>query len=447
MNARIRCAIIGADPTAFHIFNTIYRNDDRYEIIFFINTDINSPQTKTITYPPNLAGTLYQQGIPICKLPQFKSLLKEKDVSKCIFSNYCVTSGNYLNLAAQCLAAGCQVISHNLDLTKLTPPRPLVSYFSDTQFDFIILKKITETYRSMNFKPMCVFFGGATGVSGPPYITYKDLASFEKGNIEILGYHKESICKELLMIDIPIVFIYDCEKFCSEMPFQDEDTILIAVGFNMLPCFFRSHLQIYSFDDSTYGEEISQHSSAIIAQQSDVIIYCALGTPDDLSRFMQKPDVRKFITLPVTYSAGGFNYSTGSDAPLKALLVDDPYPARICTAVHSLSEKLAKEHFKVDIIPPPSPPGKLTVASIYCEQSEAEWPALIIPDQNPNKLEDFVNTIQECPCDLVISSTQKPLPPIPEKRVIQLKFTVDTSAINDKVLELPFSAFVRPRLR
>ena len=445
MNARTRCAIIGADPSAFHIFNTIYRNDDRYEIVFFINTDINSPQTKTIKYPPNLSGTLYQQGIPIIKNAQFKSFLKDKDVTKCIFSHYCVTSGNYLNLAAQCLAAGCQVVSHNLDLTKLTPPKPLISFFSDTQFDYFILKKITETYKAMKFKPMCLFFGGATGVSGSPFIIYKDLATFEKNNIEVLGDHKMTICKELLKNDIPIAFIYDCEAFCLAMT-QDEDSILIAVGFNMLPCFFRSHLQIYSFDDSTFGDEISQHSSAIIAQQSDIIIYCPLGVPDDLSRFKHQKDGRKFITLPVTYSTGGFNYASGTDQPLKALLVDDPYPANICTAVHSLSEKLAKEHFKVEVIQPPSDTTP-TIASIYCEKTEAEWPALIMPDKAPNELEDFIKTIQEFPCDLIISSTQKPLPPIPGKKVIQLKFTLDTSAINETVLELPFSAFVKPRLR
>jgi len=60
---RARVIIMGAAGRDFHNFNTVFRKDDRYEIVAFTATQI--PNIEERKYPAELAGALYPEGIPI----------------------------------------------------------------------------------------------------------------------------------------------------------------------------------------------------------------------------------------------------------------------------------------------------------------------------------------------------------------------------------------------
>ena len=61
--APLRVIILGAAGRDFHNFNTVFRDDDRYEVVAFTATQI--PNIAGRRYPPELAGPLYPDGIPI----------------------------------------------------------------------------------------------------------------------------------------------------------------------------------------------------------------------------------------------------------------------------------------------------------------------------------------------------------------------------------------------
>ncbi|EAY22989.1 hypothetical protein TVAG_182250 [Trichomonas vaginalis G3] len=440
---RTKIVFIGADASVFHIFNTVYRNDDRFEILFFINPYTSSALNQNTKYPPNLAGPIYPQGIPILNLVKFQTMLTNYKVEKCIFSQLLVTSGSYLNFAAQCLAAGCQVISHNLDLTRLTPPKPLASYFSDSQFDYEILKKIIDVYtKSSKLIPIVAISGPLSGLSGEPFKRFNDAGNFVKSKL-ILDDHTRNICENLLQSSIPIIFIYDFDKFCQNAVRDNSFDMIIHLGFNSLPCFFKSHLQIYSCDDFTFPEDISHHSSSIIAEQSDLIIYAYLKSPDGINKFKHKIDSRKYTSLNV-------NFSVQSDVLLSSkpiLLVDDPYPTRNCTAVRSISKGIAEQlHVQIYELPKTSDPN--VIGSIFFEPTEKEWPALIPPESvDQLRIAQFADAMKKIDVDTVLSSAQRSLPPqaLVGKKLAQVKFDVDTTPITEDFLELPASAFIKQR--
>lgn len=440
---RTKIVFIGADASVFHIFNTVYRNDDRFEILFFFNPLINGVFNQNTKYPPNLAGPIYPNGIHILNIVKFQSYLTTYKVEKCIFSHQLVSSGSYLNFAAQCLAAGCQVISHNLDLTRLTPPKPLVSYFSDTQFDYEILKKIIDTYtKNMKLMPIVAFFGPLSGLSGEPFKRFNDAGNFVRSKF-ILDDHTRTMCENILQSGIPISFIYDFDKFCQAAVRDNSFDMIIHVGFNSLPCFFKSHLQIYSCDEFTFPDDISHHSSSIITEQSDVIIYAYLKSPDGIKKFKHKTDTRKFTTVNINFSLPSSIQPTSKPV----IIVDDPYPTKTCTAVSSISQYIA-EHMALKVVEPPKTNDPNMIGSIYFEPTEKEWPAMIIPESiDTNGITQFVDTVNKIDADLVISSAQKPPPPkaLDGKSLIQVKFTSDTSSITEDLLELPASAFIKQR--
>jgi len=60
---RTKVLILGAAGRDFHNFNTVFRGDERYEVVGFTATQI--PNIEGRVYPPELAGELYPRGIPI----------------------------------------------------------------------------------------------------------------------------------------------------------------------------------------------------------------------------------------------------------------------------------------------------------------------------------------------------------------------------------------------
>ncbi len=59
----IRVVIMGAAGHDFHNFNVVYRDNPAYRVVAFTATQI--PNIEGRMYPPELAGELYPEGIPI----------------------------------------------------------------------------------------------------------------------------------------------------------------------------------------------------------------------------------------------------------------------------------------------------------------------------------------------------------------------------------------------
>ena len=55
--------IMGAAGRDFHNFNIYFRGNPRYRVVCFTATQI--PDIEGRVYPPELAGDMYPEGIPI----------------------------------------------------------------------------------------------------------------------------------------------------------------------------------------------------------------------------------------------------------------------------------------------------------------------------------------------------------------------------------------------
>jgi len=69
-----RVIIIGAAGRDFHNFNTVYRDNDAYEVAAFTAAQI--PDIDGRKYPAELAGRLYPDGIPIHPQTELTSLIR-----------------------------------------------------------------------------------------------------------------------------------------------------------------------------------------------------------------------------------------------------------------------------------------------------------------------------------------------------------------------------------
>ena len=70
---RKRTLILGAAGRDFHNFNTLYRNDDSYEVVAFTATQI--PDIDGRKYPAELAGEFYPEGIKILDESELENII------------------------------------------------------------------------------------------------------------------------------------------------------------------------------------------------------------------------------------------------------------------------------------------------------------------------------------------------------------------------------------
>ena len=101
---RERVVILGAAGRDFHIFNTCFRADARFEVIAFTAAQI--PGIETRRYPPSLSGPLYPDGIAIFPEQQLESLIRDFHVDQVILAYSDLAHVFVMHLASRVLACG-----------------------------------------------------------------------------------------------------------------------------------------------------------------------------------------------------------------------------------------------------------------------------------------------------------------------------------------------------
>jgi len=123
--SRQRIIIMGAAGRDFHNFNAYFRGNARYEVVAFTATQI--PNIEQRRYPPELAGDLYPQGIPIHPEAELTELIRVKRVDQVVFAYSDVAHEYVMHEASQVLAAGADFRLMGADSTMLESSKPLVS--------------------------------------------------------------------------------------------------------------------------------------------------------------------------------------------------------------------------------------------------------------------------------------------------------------------------------
>jgi predicted GTPase len=105
MSERTATLILGAGGRDFHNFNTYYRSNEKYEVVAFTATQI--PHIDERSYPPELAGPLYPEGIPIRPEEDMAEIVRSKKVREIVFAYSDVSHEYVMHMASAALALGC----------------------------------------------------------------------------------------------------------------------------------------------------------------------------------------------------------------------------------------------------------------------------------------------------------------------------------------------------
>ena len=117
--------IVGAAGRDFHNFNVYFKGNPRYRVIAFTAAQI--PNIEGRTYPAELAGELYPDGIPICAERDMARLIRESRIDLVAFSYSDVSYEEVMHKAAIAMAEGADFILLGATYTMLKSKKPVIA--------------------------------------------------------------------------------------------------------------------------------------------------------------------------------------------------------------------------------------------------------------------------------------------------------------------------------
>src|SRR5437762_9789273 len=123
--SRTRVLIAGAAGRDFNNSNLVYRDRAEDEVVEF--TAAQSPTMDGRSYPAELAGSLYPEGIPILPEAALEELIREHEIDSVVFAYSDVTHEHVMHIGSRALAAGASYHLISPHDTMLATPKPSVA--------------------------------------------------------------------------------------------------------------------------------------------------------------------------------------------------------------------------------------------------------------------------------------------------------------------------------
>jgi len=274
--ARKKIVIMGAAGRDFHNFNCLYRDNEDYEVVAFTATQI--PDIEGRTYPVELAGSMYPEGIPILPEEDLEKVIRENDVDEVWFSYSDVSHEYVMHKASEVIGLGPHFGVCSATRTMVESSKPLVAI---TAVRTGVGKSQTTRYVSRLLKAM-----GKKVVAIRHPMPYGDLAKqacqrFEA--YEDLDRHQCTIEeREEYEPHIDNGFVVyagvDYEAILREAE-KEADVILWDGGNNDTP-FYKADLHITLVDPHRAGHELTYYPGETNLRISDLLIVNKVDTAE-----------------------------------------------------------------------------------------------------------------------------------------------------------------------
>ena len=422
---KTKLAIVGNDASAFHVFNMIYRNDDRYEVLYFINSDLSTSIPKLTKY---IYGRETYERIPILAKPNCIADIQGKSIERIVLAPCNLVQGNFMNMTALFMSANFNIVSHPFEQLQLSPPKPFISFFADTQFASPIFCHILKLYLDLGATPAVVIPMPRKMISeNEPYIKVSDeksLSDLEQGEYEI--------CRDICRCNVPIFFVIDFPKFNKDMMRDDTFNLIFFFGFRTMPCFYSSHFCIYACDDFTFGTtDIDDHPSSVICREmADVILFCHL-TNEDIG--INK--LKDYSDAPIVQLNVGFKANKSHCFQFRPVIpLDDPYSC-LCNCQQSMAFWIATQfNMKPIDMRPYKEKNEYT---LFYEPRHLELPSMMHPSMY--SLTSFPDTANNLVKDYscILTTAMDPTKIENVKEVVEVQFDIDLSPVTIDLIKLP----------
>lgn len=407
--------IIGAAGRDFHNFNTYYRDNEAYNVVAFTAAQI--PDIEGRKYPPELAGNLYPEGIPIYAEEDLPQLIKDLQADDCAFSYSDISYQHVMSVSAICQAAGASFMLLGPNDTQIKSVKPLVSVGavrtgcgkSQTS------RRIIEILMEKGLKVVAIRhpmpYGDLVAQKVQRYAQLSDLEKHKCTIEEMEEYEPHIVRGNVIYAGVD----YEAILRAAENDPDGCDLIVWDGGNNDFP-FYKSDLHVTVTDPHRPGHELSYYPGEVTLRIADVVVINKIDSAD----YEGIETVRKNIaavnpTAVVVDAASTLDMDDPSVVKGKRVLVVEDGPTLTHGEMKIGAGVVAAQKFgAVEFVDPrPYVVGRLAETFEIYPNIGVVLPAMGYGEQQLKDLEATINTAD---CDAVVIGT-----PIDLSRIINIK--------------------------
>ncbi|MEF8835539.1 MAG: cyclic 2,3-diphosphoglycerate synthase [Candidatus Thermoplasmatota archaeon] len=410
-----RILIMGAAGRDFHNFNSAFKDNDEFEVVAFTATQI--PDIEGRRYPPELAGDLYEEGIPIIPEEKLIETIKEERIDEVVFAYSDVTHEYVMHKASEVIAAGADFVLLGNDETMLKARIPVISICATrtgsgkSQTTRKICEQLNEDGINLVTVRHPMPYGDLEKQAVQRFEDYSDLDD-EEATIEEREEYEPYIDKGMV-----IYAGVDYGAILREA--EEEGDILVWDGGNNDTPFYRPDLHFVVLDPHRVGHETEYHPGEANLNMADLCIInkCDTAEEENIKELEENiKEVNPEAEIIRANSPIKVEYPDKIKGK-KALVIEDG-PTVTHGDMSFGAGKLAAEKYGASEI---VDPRKHAVGSI--KETFEEYPHLeeVLPAMgySEKQIDDLKQTIDNSDCDVVVAGT-----PIDLRRVMDTDKTI-----------------------
>jgi predicted GTPase len=273
--------IMGAAGRDFHNFNVFFRENKDYRVLAFTATQI--PNIDGRIYPPELAGSLYPQGIKIYVEAELPRLIKDLKIDEVVFSYSDVPFEYVMTKASIVNAAGASFTLLGAKDTMIPSTKPVIAVLavrtgsgkSQTS------RKIADLLRASGKKVAAIRhpmpYGDLVKQKVQRFGTLEDLKLHECTIEEIEEYEPHIVSGGVIYAGV------DYEAILRQA--EKEADVIIWDGGNNDTSFYKADLTFTVVDPHRPGHEMKYYPGNTCLRMADVVIINKIDSakPEDIA--------------------------------------------------------------------------------------------------------------------------------------------------------------------
>jgi len=403
--------IMGAAGRDFHNFNVYFRGNQRYRVVAFTATQI--PNIEGRRYPPELAGPLYPEGIPIYPEGELKELILKYQVDLVVFSYSDVSHEHVMHKASEVVACGASFMILGSRETMLPSEVPVIAIGavrtgcgkSQTT------RRVCQILKSRGKRVVVVRhpmpYGDLVAQRVQRFEKYSDLDD-QNCTIE----EREEYEPHLAMGNVVYAGV-DYQEILKRA--QAEADVIVWDGGNNDTPFFKPDLLIVVADPLRPGHELTYFPGEANLRMADVVVINKQDTAEFKAIQRVRENVKRVNPRAIIIDAAS---PTSVDRPEvirgKRVLVVEDGPTLTHGEMGFGAGIVAAQKYGASEIVDPRPYAVDSIQEVFQKYPHI-GPLLPAMGYGEEQIKDLEETINRVDCDSVIIGT-----PIDLRRVIEL---------------------------
>jgi predicted GTPase len=409
--ATIRVLIMGAAGRDFHNFNTVFRNNPKYQVVAFTATQI--PNIDGRKYPAQLAGKRYPKGVPIYPEADLPKLIEKLKIDEVVFS-YSDVSFDYV------MAKASLVMAHGADFkvlgrrrTMLKSKKPVIAVVavrtgsgkSQTS------RKVCGYLRSRGLRVVAVRhpmpYGDLVAQKVQRYASIEDMKRFKCTVEEMEEYEPHIVEGTIIYAGV------DYEAILRQA--EKEADVVVWDGGNNDMSFYEPDLTITVVDPHRPGDELTYYPGETNVRLADVVIVNKVDSATRENIDLVTRNVRSINPrATIIEAASPIVVDDPSLIRGKRVLVVEDGPTLTHGNMRYGAGTIAAKQFGAKELVDPRPYAVGSIAETFRKYPNT---GILLPAMGygPKQIRDLQETINQVPCDTVVIGT-----PIDLRRVVSI---------------------------